>query len=146
MSGKIRFFMHYCGVIEARVDVSETFSANQLWFRAVSLWNSAVQLWNSTEFFSSEQRWFRENRSWSALKQSWSALIFFSCPLNQRWKTSNLWNSAVQRWLSLGLQPGSVEYCQAYFKVFQFTREGINCHRTLKNVLVMNKVGILKRR
>ena len=30
----------------------------------------------------------------------------FSCSLNQRWKTSKLRNSAVQRWLSLGLQPG----------------------------------------
>ena len=33
--------------------------------------------------------------------------MFLSCSLNRRWKTSKLWNSAVQRWLPLGLQPGT---------------------------------------
>ena len=33
-------------------------------------------------------------------------LWYFSSFLNQRWKMSNLWSSAVQRWLYLGLQPG----------------------------------------
>ena len=66
------------------------FRAVSLWNSAVQLWNSAVQLWNSADFFSYEQRWFRENQSWC-----------LSCSLNQRWKTSKLWNSAVQ------LQPGS---------------------------------------
>ena len=45
---------------------------------------------NWAEFFSSEQRWC------------------FSWSLNQRWKTSNIWNSAVHRWLILGLQPGTL--------------------------------------
>ena len=105
-----------CSALKIQCFRAKKISAEQRWFRAVSVWNSAVQLWNSAEFFSSEQRWFRENQSWSALIQRKSELIsaetelisadFFSCPLNQRWKTSKLWNSAVQRWLSLGLQPG----------------------------------------
>ena len=48
------------------------------------------QFWNSADFFSSEQRWC------------------LSYSLNQRWNTSKLWNSAVQRWLPLELQPGII--------------------------------------
>ena len=57
--------------------------------------------------FSSEQRWFRENQGWSFLKQSWSALTFIMFS-ESALKTSKLWNSAVQRWLPLGLQPGNI--------------------------------------
>ena len=79
-----------CSALKILCFRAKKISAEQRWFRTVCLWNSA-------EFFSSEQRWFRENQSWC-----------LSCFLNQRWKTSKLWNSAVQRWLPLGLQPGFV--------------------------------------
>ena len=109
----------------------------QSWFRVNQRWISAVQRWKScvselrksalnsadsvlfvseTTLFSSEtalnfsalnsadsekiradQLCFRADQRW--------CLSYF---LNQRWKTSKLWNSAVQRWLPLGLQPGTV--------------------------------------
>ena len=68
------------------------------------------------------QSWFSLKRRWPALNFSvvntadsqsrWSGLNCaeqrrcFLCFLIQRWKTSNLWNSAVQRWITLGLLPG----------------------------------------
>ena len=74
-------------------------------------------------FWSKEsQRWSALINSWSSQKQRCSALklsvvnIFDSekirsCQLwisaQQSWKLSNLWNSAVRRWLSLGLQSGT---------------------------------------
>ena len=42
----------------------------------------------SAKFFSSEETLSRENPSWSALNQQCSVQCwYFSCPLNQRWKT-----------------------------------------------------------
>ena len=52
------------------------------------------------------QSWFGGNQNSSALKQLWLALFF--CVLwisaEERWKTLDLSNSALQRWLSVGLQ------------------------------------------
>ena len=84
----------------ARVDVSETFSADQLWFRIFSglfqrcslpenLWTALIQLWTAlkTEIFRAKnQRWnsavsaliFSE----TALIQSSTALISSETPLN----------------------------------------------------------------
>ena len=88
----------------------------QSWFKANQRWKSNV----------SEQRKSALNSAHSELFLSETALNFsvlnsadsekiradqrwcLSCSLNQRWKTSKLWNSAVQRWLPLGLQPGIV--------------------------------------
>ena len=83
-----------------RVDVSETFSADQLWFRILSglfqrcslpenLWTALIQLWTAlkTEIFRAKnQRWnsavsaliFSE----TALIQSWIALISSVTALN----------------------------------------------------------------
>ena len=92
-----------------RVDVSETFSADQLWFRILSglfqrcslpenLWTALIQLWTAlkTEIFRAEnQRWnsavspliFSE----TALIQSWTALISSETGLNSAyfWITQN---------------------------------------------------------
>ena len=75
-----------------RVDVSETFSADQLWFRILSglfqrcsipenLWTALIQLWTAlkTEIFRAKK---------SALNQSCFSADFF-------------WNRAEQRWFSL---------------------------------------------
>ena len=48
-----------------------------------------------SENIKTDQFCFRADQSWC-----------FSCSLNQRWKTSNLGNNAVQRCISLGLLPG----------------------------------------
>ena len=132
-----------------RVDVSEIFSADQLWFRILSglfqrcslaenLWTALIQLWTAlkTETFRAKnRRWnssvlamiFSEIALFSSetalnfsvvssadsekirVDQLWNRVdqrLCLSCFLNQRWKTSKLWNSIVQRWLPLGLQPG----------------------------------------
>ena len=89
----------------ARVDVSETFSADQLWFRILSglfqrcslpenLWTALIQRWTAlkTEIFrATNQRWnsavsaliFSE----TALIQSWTALISSETALN----SANFW-------------------------------------------------------
>ena len=69
-----------CSIPATRVDVSETFSADQLWFRTISslfqrcslpenLWNSADSGLNSADFLwnSDEQRWFLNNSDWKFL-------------------------------------------------------------------------------
>ena len=107
----------------------------QSWFRVNQRWISAVQRWKSnvseqrklalnsadSELFLSETALFssetvlifsvlnsansekiRADQLWNRADQRWC----LSCSLNQRWKTSKLWNSAVQCWLPLGFQPG----------------------------------------
>ena len=78
-----------------RVDVSETFNADQHWFRITS---------------GLFQRCSLPENLWTALISSETELVdqrwCFLCSLNQHRKTSKLWNSPVQRWLPLGLQPG----------------------------------------
>ena len=62
----------------------------------------------SADFLSPEQRWFGKTQSSSTLKQRWSALAFFvssGSELDSAEETPNIWNSVVQRWLALGLQP-----------------------------------------
>ena len=92
--------MYFSSAMEPRVDVSETFSADQLWFRILSglfqrcslpenLWTALIQLWTAlkTEIFRAKyQRWnsavsaliFSE----TALIQSWTALISSERALN----------------------------------------------------------------
>ena len=93
----------------------------QSWFWVNQRWISAVQRWKSNVSEQKKERWtaliqscFSLKQRCSALKQRWIFQFWnradqrwcSSCSLNQRWKTSKLWNSAVQRWLPLGLQPG----------------------------------------
>ena len=80
----------------ARVDLSETFSADQLSFRILSglfqrcslpenLWTALIQLWTALKteifraknqrWFSLKQCWFRAEQRWFPLKQRWTALI-----------------------------------------------------------------------
>ena len=59
-------------------------------------------------FRNAEQSWFIKNQGWSTPKQRWSSLEFLRLlwiNAEQHWKTSNLWNNAVQRWIFLGLPP-----------------------------------------
>ena len=108
----------------------------QSWFRVNQRWISAVQRWKSnvseqrksalnsadSELFLSETALFSSETAliFSVLNSAHSEKIradqlcfradqrwCLSYSLNQRWKTSKLWNSAVQRWLPLGLQPGA---------------------------------------
>ena len=81
--------------MDSRVDVSETFSADQLWFRILSglfqrcslpenLWTALIQLWTAlkTEFFRAKiQRW---NRAVSALIFSEAELIFSETALKHQ--------------------------------------------------------------
>ena len=108
----------------SRVDVSETFSADQLWFRILSglfqrcsllenLWTALIQLWTALKtkiFRAKNQRWnsavqlwnswFRAEQRWFSLKQLWNWK--FSEQKNQRWNRADfLWNRAEQRWFSL---------------------------------------------
>ena len=59
-------------------------------------------------------------RSVSALFITWKSLNSADAALNQRWKTSKLWNSAVQRWLPLGLQPGLLTILKQEFFARKF--------------------------
>ena len=70
-----------------RVDVSETFSADQLWFRRISVCFSAVHYLKNFKhgWFSSEQRW---KRKFSELRISTEHCYF---------NADFLWNSAEQR-------------------------------------------------
>ena len=102
-----------------RVDVSETFSADQLWFRILSglfqccslpenLWTELIQSWTALIFSETalkleifrakNQRWIRAVSALFSLKQSWTALIFSETALkNQKFraKKNQLWISAV---------------------------------------------------
>ena len=90
----------------SRVDVSETFSADQLWFRILSglfqRCSLPENLWTAlkTEIFRAK------NQPWNsavsalifsetALIKSWTALISSETALNS---ADFLWNSAEQRW------------------------------------------------
>ena len=85
---------------QTRVDVSDTFSADQLWFRILSglfqrcslpenLWTALIQLWTAlkTEIFRAKNQlwnsWFRAEQRWFSLKQLWNWK--FSEQKNQRW-------------------------------------------------------------
>ena len=109
----------------SRVDVSETFSADQLWFRILSglfqrcslpenLWTALIQLWTAlkTEIFRAKnQRWIR---AVSALIFSETEMIFSETALKHQsfrakksalnqscFSADFLWNRAEQRWFSL---------------------------------------------
>ena len=80
-------------------------SAVQRWLKAVSFWNNALQRWWALSFSvlnSADSEKVRADQVWS------SADVFqiFWISAEQRWKTSNLWNSAVQLWVSMRLQHG----------------------------------------
>ena len=94
----------------SRVDVSETFSADQLWFRILSglfqrcslpenLWTALIQLWTAlkTEIFRAKnQRW---NSAVSALFQRWFSLKQRWFRAEQRWfRAEQRWFRAEQRW------------------------------------------------
>ena len=120
-------------LIDSRVEVSETFSADQLWFRILSglfqrcslpenLWTALIQLWTAlkTEIFRAKnQRWnsavsalfFSE----TALIQSWTALTSSETALNSAdfWIIQN-----VNFWLIF-----------LFFKIFQST--SISRHKIL---------------
>ena len=114
-------FQHF-GLRYRILIVSSTCSSVQLWKSNVSelkksaLNNADSELFLSeTALFSSETALnfsflnsadsenIRADQLGNRADQRWC----LSYSLNQRWKTSKLWNSAVQRWLPLGLQPGS---------------------------------------
>ena len=98
---------------QSRVDVSETFSADQLWFRILSglfqrcslpenLWTALIQLWTAlkTEIFKAENQCWNSAVSAlifsaTALIQSWTALISSETALNSAdfWiiQNDNLW-------------------------------------------------------
>ena len=104
----------------SRVDVSETFSADQLWFRILSglfqrcslpenLWTALIQLWTAlkTEFFRAE------NQCWNGAVQLWhradSDFLWDSSETgnfqskkisaeSELFRAVFLWFSAVQRW------------------------------------------------
>ena len=108
-----------------RVDVSEAFSADQLWFRILSglfqrcslpenLWTALIQLWNradselnSADFLwnSSETGNFQSKKisaetelfqRWFSLKQSWTALIFSDTALkNQKSRARKISSESV---------------------------------------------------
>ena len=101
-----------------RVDVSETFTANQLWFRILSglfqrfslpenLWTALIQLWTAlkTEIFRAKNhRW---NNAVSALIFSETELISAKTGLNfsvlnsadsEKIRADQYWNRADQRW------------------------------------------------
>ena len=82
-----------------RVDVSETFSADQLWFRILSglfqrcslpenLWTALIQLWTAlkTEIFRAK------NQRWNSAVQLWNRAV------SEQFRAVFLWFSAVQRW------------------------------------------------
>ena len=75
---------------------SELFLSETALFSSETALNFSVLNSADSEKIRADQRWNRADQRWC-----------FSFPLNQHWKTSKLWNSAVQRWLSLELQPGS---------------------------------------
>ena len=82
-----------------RVDVSETVSANQLWFRILSglfqrcslpenLWTALIQLWTAlkTEIIGPEiQRWNSADFLWNSTDSELNSADF-------------LWNSSEERW------------------------------------------------
>ena len=102
----------------SRVDVSETFSADQLWFRILSglfqrcslpenLWTALIQLWTAlkTEIFRAK------NQPWNsavsalifsetALFSSETALIFsvLNSADSEKIRADQLWNRGDQRW------------------------------------------------
>ena len=67
---------------------------------------------------------------WNSADQCWC----LSCSPKQRWKMSNLWNSTVQRWLSLGL-PTGLDYLDwrecNWFSVVSFFEKPPHSRKTL---------------
>ena len=96
---------------------------NQSWFRVNQRYSALKTQCFRAKRISAEQSWFSlkqrcsvlnfsvlnsldsekitADQFWNTTDQPWCS----SFSLSQRWKTSNLWNSAVQHWLSQGLQP-----------------------------------------
>ena len=75
------------------------------------------QHWFFSVLNSADSEKIRADQLWNRVDQRWC----LSCSLNQRWKTSKLWNSAVQRGLPLGLQPGwtrRMQFWQPCWNVF----------------------------
>ena len=102
----------------ARVDVSETFSADQLWFRILSvlfqrcslpenLWTALIQLWTAmkTEIFRAKnQRWNSADFLWNRADSELNSADF----LWNRSETGNFQSRKIsaqselfQRWFSL---------------------------------------------
>ena len=85
-------FNQRCSSLKTECVRANKISVEQRWLRAYFLLNSAVKRWNSP--------------FWTALIQRKSELIsarlkrVLCISTEKRWKTSNLWNSAVQCWLS----------------------------------------------
>ena len=91
----------------SRVDVSEKFSADQLWFRILSglfqrcsipenFWTALIQLWTAlkTEIFRVK------NQRWSSAVQLWNSAKFLSSV--QRWFRKNQsWSALKQSWSAL---------------------------------------------
>ena len=103
----------------SRVDVSETFSADQLWFRTISglfqrcslpenLWTALIQLWtalktkdselNSADFLwnSYEQRWFLTDSEWQFLVHFPIFSKFLEVPQPNLRKEVNYQNLGIQ--------------------------------------------------
>ena len=84
-----------------RVEVSEDFSANHLWFRSHPPWTALFQFWFSAVNYLkiSEQRCFSNDQRWKinfSKQQNQRSTALF-----QRWfSLKQLWFGAVQRWFS----------------------------------------------